>query len=226
MSNESKLFLQVQEMFDLQDKLNKVVDENWVDLNRHWYRAVWTECSELMDHLVWKWWKKPVPDMAQAKMELVDIWHFGISDIIVKMKEQNTTNLEPIVKTINNSNLVFVKTENPDLLSMVETFAAQSIQMKGFDLFTFITLLNSFDMSFDELYFQYVGKNVLNKFRQDNGYKTGEYEKIWFGKEDNVHLQEMLDKLTMVDSVINLSGILYNMLEAGYNQHLTNQIPH
>ena len=44
-------------------------------------------------------------------------------------------------------------------------------------------------------------KNVLNKFRQDNGYKTGEYSKVWFGKEDNVHLEEILNKLEFNNSV-------------------------
>ena len=37
-------------------------------------------------------------------------------------------------------------------------------------------------------------KNVLNKFRQDNGYKEGTYRKIWNGKEDNVVLSEILSR--------------------------------
>jgi hypothetical protein len=34
----------------------------------------------------------------------------------------------------------------------------------------------------------YFGKNVLNQFRQDNGYKEGTYIKIWNKEEDNVHM--------------------------------------
>ena len=41
----------------------------------------------------------------------------------------------------------------------------------------------------------YIGKNALNKFRQDNGYKEGTYTKIWNGKEDNVIMIEILEKL-------------------------------
>lgn len=49
-----------------------------------WYRAMWTECAELMDHIGWKWWSKQELDINQAEMELVDIWHFGLSDILQK----------------------------------------------------------------------------------------------------------------------------------------------
>jgi hypothetical protein len=39
-----------------------------------------------------------------------------------------------------------------------------------------------------------VAKNVLNRFRQDNGYKEGSYQKTWNGKEDNVVMLELLDE--------------------------------
>jgi len=36
-----------------------------------------------------------------------------------------------------------------------------------------------------------VCKNVLNTFRQNHGYKEGRYNKMWAGKEDNLHLYEV-----------------------------------
>jgi hypothetical protein len=50
-------------------------------------------------------------------------------------------------------------------------------------------------MDFDQLYRIYVGKNVLNFFRQDHGYKDGSYIKVWDGREDNEHLAELLTTL-------------------------------
>ncbi len=41
----------------------------------------------------------------------------------------------------------------------------------------------------------YVGKNVLNFFRQDHGYQDGSYAKEWGGKEDNEHLVEVSRQL-------------------------------
>lgn len=37
----------------------------------------------------------------------------------------------------------------------------------------------------DSIYKKYLVKNVLNSFRNNNGYKEGTYKKIWNGEEDN-----------------------------------------
>ena len=55
--------------------------------------------------------------------------------------------------------------------------------------------MNASDLDFDRLYRLYVGKNVLNFFRQDHGYKNGSYQKMWAGREDNEHLAEVLEDL-------------------------------
>ena len=49
-------------------------------------------------------------------------------------------------------------------------------------------------VSLDILFAKYIGKNVLNKFRQNNGYKEGSYRKIWGDLEDNEVLIEVLSK--------------------------------
>jgi hypothetical protein len=59
-----------------------------------------------------------------------------------------------------------------------------------------------------------VGKNILNQFRQDHGYKEGSYVKIWNGQEDNVVMQNILD------SDDNLSPKrLYEKLEEALERH-------
>jgi hypothetical protein len=45
-----------------------------------------------------------------------------------------------------------------------------------------------------------VGKNVLNFFRQDHGYKDGSYIKVWQGREDNEHLVDVVNQLDSNDS--------------------------
>jgi hypothetical protein len=46
-------------------------------------------------------------------------------------------------------------------------------------------------MSPQEVHHLYMKKNKLNKKRQDEGYKTGEYKKVdEHGKEDNYYLKE------------------------------------
>ena len=50
-------------------------------------------------------------------------------------------------------------------------------------------------MDLNELYRQYIGKNTLNFFRQDHGYKEGTYIKVWHGKEDNEVLANLVNVL-------------------------------
>ena len=64
------------------------------------------------------------------------------------------------------------------------------------------------------LFRQYVGKNVLNFFRQDHGYKEGSYRKSWGGREDNEHLVEVLEKLDARDTAFQQS--LYEALQRRY----------
>jgi len=67
--------------------------------------------------------------------------------------------------------------------------------------------------NFNSLYKLYIGKHMLNKFRQDNGYKTQEYTKLWGDVEDNVYLLEI------VDSKEDITGdYVYSELERLYKQ--------
>ena len=57
-------------------------------------------------------------------------------------------------------------------------------------------------------------KNVLNFFRQDHGYKSGSYIKIWHGREDNEVLSEILASAEHVDD--NFADWVYQQLQAAY----------
>ena len=66
-------------------------------------------------------------------------------------------------------------------------------------------------LSFNWLQKLYIGKNCLNKFRQDNGYKEGTYVKVWNGDEDNVVMVSILEQMENVSF-----DELYNKLEEAY----------
>ena len=70
-------------MLTMQDAMNVRVHEQWRSQGFEWYRAIWVECAELLDHHGWKWWKKQSPDIEQVELELVDIWHFGMSQLLL-----------------------------------------------------------------------------------------------------------------------------------------------
>ena len=67
------------------------------------------------------------------------------------------------------------------------------------------------NLKLPELYELYIGKNILNKFRQNHGYKEGSYIKEWNGKEDNVVMQEILASRSNITP-----QVLYLALEIAY----------
>ena len=74
--------------------------------------------------------------------------------------------------------------------------------------------MSGIKLDFKALYTGYIGKNVLNFFRQDNGYKEGTYQKYWNDREDNEHLIEVID--TLDAAADDFKDQLYSALEARY----------
>ena len=180
---------QILTMLHLQNEMNAKVHPNWREQGYQWYRAIWVECAEMMDHHGWKWWKKQEIDREQVVLELIDIWHFGLSDLL----QDTLTDFDDIAQRLSIQFREPVQSGN--FLEDVETFTQNTLSQKHFPLLDFMPLMQGMDLSFTELYRSYVGKNVLNFFRQDNGYKDGTYHKIWDGKEDNEHLVEIVNTL-------------------------------
>ncbi|RYZ94979.1 MAG: dUTP diphosphatase [Moraxellaceae bacterium] len=175
-------------MLDLQDAMNTKVHPQWREQNYAWHRAIWLESAELLEHYGWKWWKKQTPDHDQVALELVDIWHFGLS-----MELQGANDIPSVAQMLQQG---LTAPEGPNEFNLaVEHFVAKVLRKDGFPVAEFSQLMNLSGLSFVRLYSLYVGKNILNFFRQDNGYKEGTYKKIWQGREDNEHLIDILARL-------------------------------
>lgn len=195
-------------MLQLQDDMNSKVHPEWRAQGNAWYRAIWIECAELMDHYGWKWWKHQTPDTEQVALELVDIWHFGLSILL-----QEGENPDAIADRVARE--LVITTDQDDLRLDVEAFAAATLADQQFHLGLFGRLLAGVKMSYAELYRRYVGKNVLNFFRQDHGYKDGTYRKLWSdGREDNEHLVEVVESLDAAAE--GFSEAVYQALEQRY----------
>lgn len=200
---------QIKTMLELQDGMNTKVNSEWKNQGYEWYRAIWVECAELMDHYGWKWWKKQSPDTEQVALELIDIWHFGLSILL-----QSGQSPDNIAAQIQNE--LVVETNEKDFRLDLEKFVAATLADKQFHIALFARLMAGVGMSFEQLYRGYVGKNVLNFFRQDNGYKDGTYRKHWHdGREDNEHLVEAVQSLDTRKP--EFKDELYSLLKQRYN---------
>lgn len=176
-------------MLELQHRMNQKVHSDWIAQNFEWYRAIWIECGELMEHYGYKWWKKQTPDVEQVRLEVIDIWHFGLSALFNKDFDA-TRDLQPLAADIESE--LHAK-GGADVRLATEALAEHSLRTKSFSVALFADLMGACELSFESLYQHYVGKNVLNLFRQDNGYKDGSYRKLWQGREDNEHLMEIIN---------------------------------
>lgn len=208
------------EIYDLQNKLNiyTIKLDNWFEgvssegMNIDWLRYAKLETNELVESFPVKHWKDidKYIDLLNAWIELCDILHFLMSQLIrqdllnSKNKEESIDLIATIFeKNINDKSLSILDKTRLDISTAffknvnkwdyvlarehLNETADMSVLFEHFCL-----LCNNLDLSFEELYKLYIGKNCLNQFRQDNGYKEGTYKKVWNGKEDNVVMKELL----------------------------------
>ena len=200
---------QIMTMLDLQNDMNTKVHADWRAQNFEWYRAIWIECAELLDHYGWKWWKKQTPDVDQIALELVDIWHFGLSLMLLSNDSKDV-----LVDQVEQIFMTPVMSD--DFAIDLESFTEKTLITKDFDLQGFARLMAGINMDFETLYVGYVGKNVLNFFRQDYGYKDGSYVKQWNGVEDNEHLVQIVSTLDTSSSAF--AKDLYTQMELRYKE--------
>jgi len=199
----------IKEMLDLQNKINEKVHPHWREQNFEWYRAIWVECAELLDHYGWKWWKKQSPNQAQIELELVDIWHFGLSILL------SNYDIEKSISLISEG--MIDQRGSGKFRENLEDFTSNTLQTRSFDLKRFNQVMNDVGLTFEKLYVGYISKNVLNSFRQDKGYQAGTYIKDWGGIEDNEYLIRLASQMDPKSE--NFSSELYTLMEKEYEAH-------
>lgn len=198
---------QLEQMLSLQDAMNSRVSETWRTNGYEWYRAIWVECAEMLDHHGWKWWKHQEIDVAQVQLELVDIFHFGLS-----LRLMAGDSVQDIAAKLATE-LASASSES-DFKIALESLASAAVTDKTFDAIAFANCMQLMNMDLNELFRQYVGKNTLNFFRQDHGYKEGTYIKIWQGEEDNEVLAKLVEQLDV--SAEDFQQKVYSALKESY----------
>jgi len=218
------------EMLKLQQQLNDSTNGlNWEDgitkngKQINWRRCIYLEAAELVESYPWKHWKDidASPDYENIKIEIVDIWHFVMSEALRIYKTQNLGSIDDIASMI--STMVefdtFSQNDSGELLDsyiqieLVEDMIATLFCQNDINtlVISFLTMSSKLNLKLPQLYQLYIGKNILNRFRQDHGYKEGTYIKVWNGLEDNVVMQKILNENSDI-----LPDNLYKKLQESY----------
>lgn len=226
----------VPRLVEKQHEFNSVLRDDWYTQDWSWESAMITEIGELNGFLPWPWWKavKVTPAaVAQACLELVDITCFGVSFEIRKVCETN-----PDIKHAMNrvSNLlvtdamqirkvhgVLSSAGKPVPVWQLTAAISAALAQGHFSLSMVLATAQALGYNAEQFYGMYLGKMVLNKFRQDNGYKAGTYRKHWANgpgeepQEDNVHLARIVREMHGAGSDEKQYTVdLYTQLEASY----------
>lgn len=166
--------------------------------------AIIAETAELLESLGYKWWKDHTVDIDNAKVEVVDLWHFVMSFV---MKTARQLSFDELAKP-------FADAFSSNILSKVNPLDGVCYQFVGSicnqeDIphvaTAFARVVYSVGLTFDELYTMYIVKNALNKLRQDRGYTDGTYRKDWNGVEDNVVAMQIGKCLTFDECYAKLA---------------------
>lgn len=224
-------------MLSLQNQSNKSLFPDWQSRNLGWDTAILVESAELVDHLDWKWWKAGSVDKGQAQMEVVDIWHFLLSKLILQepglvyLSREDVPEgemasyfrawytLRYIATRVAQSAEAPLEIHTETLTSHVKKFVSATLSdayQASDAVYYFAQMMSSSGLTFEQLYRKYIGKNVLNAFRWSNGYKEGTYVKDWLGQEDNQYLTEVL--LATDEVGTDLEACLSSTLEARYGE--------
>lgn len=219
----------IYQMLQLQQQLNdatngeeweKGITKNGKEIN--WRRCIYMESAELIESYPWKHWKSITApaDIANAQIEVVDIWHFVMSLALEDYKinlRGDIGYLSNEIEKIETLQLlkahVAINEVHKEVIVNIEdmlraTFAHKN-SLKIME--KFFVIASDVGLSLEELYKLYIGKNILNQFRQDHGYKSGEYIKIWNDQEDNEVMRTILDKNAHISP-----ELLYSELKAIY----------
>ena len=191
-----------------------------------WRRCIYMECSELIDSFAWKHWKNIAAptNWDNVRIEIVDIWHFVLSLLLEESQNKGCVadecagQIAAEVCAVSHFDEFCKERSKPDdadIYGVLNDIELIIHKCSGFGLHmgellsAYFVLAMKCGLNLDMLYQIYIGKNVLNAFRQNHGYKDGSYKKSWNGVEDNEVLNEILkEKLEF--------GEIYGELEKRY----------
>ena len=206
-------------LFKMQDELNrKLIGEEWIERFQYdnvIHFPIIEEFGELIQSTNYAWWKNEKPDIlrnikdlsSNYYMELVDLLHFLMTSdlrnlyLITGAKDNELYELISFYLLKDNNSSTFYRNIGRivDLhFKFISDVLNRTIDYVPLLVNLFYNFVNTLALKIDKepvellthIYNLYIGKHTLNKFRYDNGYKTGKYNKIWAGREDNKYLIE------------------------------------
>lgn len=213
MTNKERSYDKFALMVEQQNKLNDLICPNWrVKLSLFdVYNAIFTEIAEFVETQEWKWWKKSTTDFTKARMELVDVFHFLITFVVIAevyrteehyknkvvidlftnafMDTSSTKNSKYKLYSLSSFLLEYVtalvSVENYEKDIIVSSEHSLDIKFLVSSLESFFEVIHSFFNNVEDFTETFLIKNILNEVRSELGYAKGNYVRQIYDKDDN-----------------------------------------
>lgn len=243
-----EIFLLILNIIQKQIDLNIITlkDPSWLGKKKvQWIDAIICKSAEGIISSDYKWWENTEVDLLNIEVETINLIHFIISNLLEEKEINNSTLTKLIylgytlfkggevfssVEPYNNEipldkrkAIIINRFKNIIKLSFTEDINKIPLMFKL--IFELLYLSLSFkkcttDLEYFELVFnKYMTKNILNKFRQANGYKDNFYIKDWDGREDNVVVFEFLNNLENKNMLLKsntFEDVIYGFMNSTY----------
>jgi len=210
--------LSTEQMFrhivEMQIELNEKTVPGWLSEGLDWDTAILVEVAEAIDSTNWKWWKHTDTDLANLKIEAIDLLHFLVAQIADQSWHAWRQARKPDKAFIDAACDHVVKAYSWAMVDSERTKdAGYVLHLKGVARYTLnavpvqalhelFMLFSALGMGVDDIYKAYITKNLLNHYRQERGYKdpNGGYLKIINEREDNVVFAAVIDDILRLNA--------------------------
>ncbi len=213
-------------IIELQKKLNNRVSPEWeADTKQEKYdtwMAILDETVEVLGSKKWKWWKDTAElgsiDWDNVQVELIDIFHFMLS-ISIQLKQQDSIFMTLMAFQKNKLDGKSAGFNQQEFFDKFWSEFLMAVWQKSIPLVV-VKWCEFYYLSggdFNNLVRDYFIKNALNHIRQEFGYSSGKYQKMWRHPsnpsklvEDNVVAGELLKSTSDLteDSVTEMEKVL------------------
>ncbi len=224
---EVKRSYSLKEILDLQDNLNEQYIPNWKFAMRPemYFTQVIDEASELLrSGIEYKWWSNVPEEKYNAwnvKIEAVDMIFFIASMFALANQEDDERDslaifdlsipVEMFECEEHYNGLRFVEVSNKINHATVAAIIADvsDALMNGLSVWrapVMSVIAHAADMTAEEASAVYAAKYELNRFRISEDYKSGAYQKVVDGVEDNERLRVVVERFNQ-DVTMSLDDV-------------------
>lgn len=194
-----------QETIDMQTAFNDSVAPGWKDNPEKYdmWMAVLDETLEVLTSKHWKWWKDKDQlgqvDWDNIEVELTDLFLFLLGMVIQEGSE------EVLYMTLASTEIQL--RDNPDAVKVRDAaffedfwnhfLTAVSLKTLPLAVVKWVEFWFRTGADVNKIMLTFRVKAALNLIRQEFGYSTGKYQKMWNGVEDNVVAWELSKDLVV-----------------------------